>query len=129
MWQKIQNNYVFAWIFCLEIFLIGNRELNLKLENKFAKCWKKNKEIKLKIKFKVIENLINPAFTLRKDNFFCCKFKFLLFKSLKQTLKKNKKTFLAENTRFFEYYVRILALKLGDNLIWYGTLRSVNKDS
>ena len=23
---------------------------------------------------------------------------------------------------FFEYYVRILALKIGDNLIWYGTL-------
>jgi len=26
-------------------------------------------------------------------------------------------TFLAENTRFFEYYVSILALKLGDNQI------------
>ena len=25
--------------------------------------------------------------------------------------------FLAENARFFEYYVRILALKIGDNLI------------
>ena len=25
--------------------------------------------------------------------------------------------FSAENARFFEYYVRILALKIGDNLI------------
>ena len=27
------------------------------------------------------------------------------------------KFFYAENARFFEYYVRILALKIGDNLI------------
>ena len=31
--------------------------------------------------------------------------------------KSNRTFFLAENTRFFEYYVRILALKIGDNLI------------
>ena len=30
--------------------------------------------------------------------------------------------------RFFEYYVRILALKIGDNLIWYGTLCSIPKN-
>ena len=30
--------------------------------------------------------------------------------------------FLAENARFFQYYVRILASKIGDNLILYGTL-------
>ena len=28
-----------------------------------------------------------------------------------------KEFFFAENARFFEYYVRILALKIGDNLI------------
>ena len=28
----------------------------------------------------------------------------------------------AENTRFFEYYVRILALELEENQIGYGTL-------
>ena len=34
--------------------------------------------------------------------------------------KLNKAKFcFAENTRFFEYYVRILALKIGDNLLWY----------
>ena len=26
------------------------------------------------------------------------------------------------NARFFEYYMRILALNIRDNLIWYGTL-------
>lgn len=26
----------------------------------------------------------------------------------------------AENARLFEYYVRIFALKIGDNQIWYG---------
>ena len=31
--------------------------------------------------------------------------------------KANKKFAFAENARFFEYYVRILALKIGDNLI------------
>ena len=31
--------------------------------------------------------------------------------------KANLKILLTENTRFFEYYVRILALKLGDNSI------------
>ena len=30
---------------------------------------------------------------------------------------KDKKKFFAENARFFEYYVRIFALKIGDNLI------------
>ena len=30
--------------------------------------------------------------------------------------------FFAENARFFEYYVSIFALKIGDNLTWYGTL-------
>ena len=30
--------------------------------------------------------------------------------------------FFAENARFFESYLRILALKIGNNLIWYGTL-------
>ena len=30
---------------------------------------------------------------------------------------KANRTFFAENARFFEYYVRILALKIGDNLI------------
>ena len=35
---------------------------------------------------------------------------------------KGSRIFLAENARFFEYYnVRILAVKIGDNLIWYGT--------
>ena len=28
-----------------------------------------------------------------------------------------KEFFFAENVRFFDYYVRILALKIGDNLI------------
>ena len=31
--------------------------------------------------------------------------------------KANRNFFFAENARFFEYYVRILALKIGDNLI------------
>ena len=31
--------------------------------------------------------------------------------------KTNRFFFFAENARFFEYYVRILALKIGDNLI------------
>ena len=31
--------------------------------------------------------------------------------------KANRNFLLAENARFFEYYVRILALKIGDNLI------------
>ena len=31
--------------------------------------------------------------------------------------KANRNYFFAENARFFEYYVRILALKIGDNLI------------
>ena len=35
---------------------------------------------------------------------------------------KANRIFFAVNARFFEYYVRILALKTGDNLIWYGTL-------
>ena len=35
---------------------------------------------------------------------------------------KAKRNFFAENARFFEYYVRILALMIGANLIWYGTL-------
>ena len=35
---------------------------------------------------------------------------------------KANRFFFAENARFFEYYVRILALKIGDNLIWHGTL-------
>jgi len=30
---------------------------------------------------------------------------------------KAKRIFFAENARFFEHYVRILALKIGDNLI------------
>ena len=30
---------------------------------------------------------------------------------------KANRIFFAENARFFEYYVRILALKVGDNLI------------
>ena len=31
--------------------------------------------------------------------------------------KANRNFVFAENARFFEYYVRILALKIGDNLI------------
>ena len=34
-----------------------------------------------------------------------------------ENLKRLIEFFLAENARFFEYYVRILALKIGDNLI------------
>ena len=30
---------------------------------------------------------------------------------------KANRIFFAENARFFEYYVRIFALKIGDNLI------------
>jgi len=30
---------------------------------------------------------------------------------------KANRIFFSENVRFFEYYVRILALKVGDNLI------------
>ena len=30
---------------------------------------------------------------------------------------KANRTFFEENAKFFEYYVRILALKIGDNLI------------
>ena len=30
---------------------------------------------------------------------------------------KTNRNFFAENARFFEYYKRILALKIGDNLI------------
>ena len=30
--------------------------------------------------------------------------------------------FLTENTRFVEYYMRILTIKMGYNLICYGTL-------
>ena len=48
------------------------------------------------------------------------------FKNIEPFKKKNvqgfHKSFLAENTGFFEHYSRILTLKLGDNLIWYGTL-------
>ena len=33
--------------------------------------------------------------------------------------------FFVENARFFEYYVRILALKIGDSLIWYGTISRI----
>ena len=36
--------------------------------------------------------------------------------------------FLPENAKFFGYYVFILALKLGDNLIWYGTLCIIRLD-
>ena len=32
-------------------------------------------------------------------------------------IKKANRNFFAENARFFEYYVRILALKIGVNLI------------
>ena len=35
---------------------------------------------------------------------------------------KANKFFLAEKARFFKYYVRILALKIGYSLILYGTL-------
>ena len=34
----------------------------------------------------------------------------------------NMKICHKENSRFFEYYMRFLALRLGDNLIWYGML-------
>ena len=34
---------------------------------------------------------------------------------------------MAENARYFAYYVRILALKIVDNLIWYGTLCTSDK--
>ena len=47
------------------------------------------------------------------------KFKGLVRKSIKneslKMYKANRKNILAENTRFFEHYVRILALNLGDN--------------
>jgi len=39
-----------------------------------------------------------------------------------KNLKRVIEFFFAENDRFFEYYLRILALKIGNNLIWYGTL-------
>ena len=39
---------------------------------------------------------------------------------LKKMYKAYNKNLLAQNTRFFEYYVRILTLKLGDNLIDMG---------
>ena len=47
----------------------------------------------------------------------------LRFGGKSRKFKKNKNLlrlmefFLAENASFFEYYVRILALKIGDNLI------------
>ena len=34
-----------------------------------------------------------------------------------EKLNKSNRFFFAVNARFFEYYVRILALKIGDNLI------------
>ena len=34
---------------------------------------------------------------------------------------------MAENARYFAYYVRSLALKIVDDLIWYGTLCSYDK--
>ena len=40
----------------------------------------------------------------------------------KSRLYKAYKSFLKRNTMFFDYYVHILGLKLGFNLIWYGTL-------
>ena len=42
--------------------------------------------------------------------------------SFKKNLIRLKEFFFAENARLLEYYVRILALKIGDNLIYYGTL-------
>ena len=36
--------------------------------------------------------------------------------------KKSDRNLFVDNVRFFEYHVRILALKIGENLIWYGTL-------
>ena len=35
---------------------------------------------------------------------------------------KANRFFLAENAGFFEFHVCILALKIENNLIWYGTL-------
>jgi len=43
--------------------------------------------------------------------------KFKNNESFLENVKAFYKSFFAENTRFFVYYVRILALKLGDNLI------------
>ena len=50
-------------------------------------------------------NLWDKSENLRRMNHF------------KKFIQANRIFFFAENTRFFEYYVRILALKIGDNLI------------
>ena len=41
----------------------------------------------------------------------------LLRKNPSEKFKKDNRNIFAENARFVEYYVRILALKIGENLI------------
>ena len=35
-----------------------------------------------------------------------------------EKFKRSNRKFFAENARFFDYYVRILALKIRDKIIW-----------
>jgi len=53
----------------------------------------------------------------------------LLRKNPSEKFKKDNRNIFAENARFVEYYVRILALKIGENLTWYGTLCTTSDKS